>query len=144
MGLFSFLFGKPDLDDAARLQDALGAKTVGRDVHARINHAARLLTSRKFDEAIDAYTQIAQDFPEERGTCLSQVGAAWYFKGEFARAIEAYVIARDAGADADMMDDNLWEACEALAKKEPAQKAAHLAAYLRHCPNGKHRRAAGG
>lgn len=138
MGFFDFIFGKNTLEDGAKLQDALRIETSGDDVSSRLNAAARLMTSRKFDEAIAAYDKIGVDFPDEAGTALGQIGAAYFFKGNFERAIAAYVTARDHGADAGMMDDNIWEACEALAKKEPAQKAAHFARYLELCPAGRY------
>lgn len=140
MGLFGKLFGgKATLDDGKAIQDALNINTKGDDEHARMNAAARLMTSKKFDECIAAFTAIAADFPERRGDCESQIGAARYFKGDYEGALVDYVAARDHGADAGMMDDNIWEAIEALAKPlaEPAKREVYMR-YSTLCPNGSY------
>ena len=141
MGILSFFFGNknPSLEDGKALQDALNPNTVGDSESARINAAARLMTSRKFDECIAAYRAIAADFPASAGECEGQVGAALYFKGDYEGALTAYVAGRDQGADAEMMDDNIWEAIEAIAKPlaEPARKEAYFR-YETHCPEGSY------
>ena len=71
----------------------------------------------------------------QRGDAESQIGAAHYFLGDFHKAIEFYVAARTHGADESMMDDNLWEACEALVNK--GEKAA-AQRYLELCPEGSY------
>jgi hypothetical protein len=101
-----------------------------------------LLATQKFDEAIAAYEAIAADFPHRRGDAESQIGAAYYFKGDYIRAIELYVAARENGADSDMMDDNIWEAVETLANatKDADAKRRWLARYLELCPRGKYQK----
>lgn len=83
----------------------------------RINAAARLMTSGRYDEAAAEYHAIGQQYPAERGTCWSQVGAALYFLGRYEEAIQWYEVAEREGADAEMMRMNVDEAREAIAKR---------------------------
>ena len=85
-------------------------------VGAKINAAALLLTAQRFDDCIAAYQAIADQHPEEQGTCLGQIGACYFSKGEFSNAIQHYTAAKKSGAEPGMMDDNIQKAQEALAK----------------------------
>lgn len=102
---------------------------------AEVNAACALMLDRKYDQVKPAWDAIAAKYPHRRGEADSQIGAAEYFKGDFHKAIEFYVSARDNGADESMMDDNIWEACEALVKK--GEKAA-AQRYLELCPDGSY------
>ncbi|MGB0680221.1 MAG: hypothetical protein ACPGUV_11210 [Polyangiales bacterium] len=109
--------GGQDLDQAKAMQAKLQANLDTSDERTRrCNEAACLLVGQELDAAIAAYTKLMEDFPDERGAALGQIGAAYYFKGEYQRAIEHYEAARAAGADVDMMQDNIDEAKEALAQ----------------------------
>ncbi len=121
MGFFKRLFGGDSqattLEDAREIQDAnahLAANATGAS--AKINEAARLLTGRKFRDAIVAYERIAEEHPEQRALCESQIGAARFFLGEYRLAIAHYRTAQELGADAEMMADNIEEAEAALRK----------------------------
>ncbi|MEO6953340.1 MAG: hypothetical protein ABI321_16185 [Polyangia bacterium] len=54
--------------------------------------------------------------PALRRTCEGQLGAAYYMLGPYQNAINAYEPAITAGEDRGMMEDNIKEAREALAK----------------------------
>jgi tetratricopeptide (TPR) repeat protein len=82
----------------------------------KLNAAALMLTSQRFDDGISAYRAIGVQHPEELGTCLGQIGACYFFKGEYSEAIKSYVRAKEKGADPAMMDDKIQEAQEALAQ----------------------------
>ena len=86
-------------------------------VTAKMNQASELLLSRQYAQAADAFRTIAEQHPEERGDCYGQVGAAIYFLGRYEEAIAWYEAALAAGADPSMMQDNIAEAREALAKR---------------------------
>lgn len=58
----------------------------------------------------DAYLQIAQAHPDRTGTCYGQIGAGLFFMQQHALAIEFYEAAKQYGADARRMDDNIVEA----------------------------------
>lgn len=140
MGFFSSLFGKTstekDFDAAKAEREKFLAKTgPGDDESSAVNAASGLMLDQKYAESIAAYEAIAARYPDRRGEAESQIGAAHYFLGDFHKAIEFYVSARTNGADESMMDDNLWEACEALVKK--GEKAA-AQRYLELCPNGSY------
>lgn len=87
------------------------------EVSTKINAAAQLLLQGDHRGAVRAYSAIAEQHPEERGTCESQIGAAYYFLGEYERAVTFYESAAQHGADEDMMNDNIEEAREAIEKK---------------------------
>jgi tetratricopeptide (TPR) repeat protein len=104
------------LDQARELQDRLLATvTAEGEVSKKINAAAQLMTAGLYEAAIDAYEAIAQRHPEELAACESQIGAARFFLGQHEEAIRHYELARQHGADAGMMEDNIKEAREALA-----------------------------
>ncbi|EYF02608.1 tetratricopeptide repeat protein [Chondromyces apiculatus] len=102
------------MQQAQQLQHEWQAVLHTNDVHAKINAAARLMTARQYEPCIQMYQQIAQQHPEQSGTCHSQVGAAYYFLGHYDRAIAHYQWAKQQGADPRMMDDNILEAQQAL------------------------------
>lgn len=140
MGFLGSLFKKTTTEadfDAAKAERAkfLSKSGPGDNETAEANHASGLMLDRKYAECIAAYEALAAKYPERRGDADSQIGAAHYFLGDFHKAIEFYVSARKNGADESMMDDNLWEACEALVKK--GEKAA-AQRYLELCPEGSY------
>jgi hypothetical protein len=140
MGFLGSLFKKTSTEadlDAAKAERAKFLDQTGPadNETAEANYASGLMLDRKYAECIAAYEALAAKYPERRGDADSQIGAAHYFLGDFHKAIEFYVSARKNGADESMMDDNLWEACEALVKK--GEKAA-AQRYLELCPEGSY------
>jgi hypothetical protein len=105
------------LDGMAELQQELQANMITDEAATAINAAARLLVGKKFRDAIIAYTDIGRRYPERRGVCESQIGAAHYFLGEFQDAVAHYMAAKQLGADSAMMDENINEALDAMAKR---------------------------
>jgi hypothetical protein len=102
---------------------------------AEVNAACGLMLDRKYDEVKPAWDAIAAKYPHRRGEADSQIGAAEFFKGDFHKAIEFYVSARSHGEDESTMDDNIWEACEALVKQGEKSAAQR---YLELCPDGSY------
>jgi tetratricopeptide (TPR) repeat protein len=85
---------------------------------AKISAAARLMLEGAPREAITAYEQIAIAHPDRIGECQAGIGAAHYFLGNYETAIEFYQKALANGADPQMMQDNVDEAEEAMAKQD--------------------------
>lgn len=128
------------MDEARALQEKVLGAFGGEDASSLSNTASKLMLSGAYDESIELYREIMEADPEEAGTSLSQIGAAEYFKGNYDKAIGHYAAARDAGFDSDMIDDNIWEACEALHKQDG--NSAHAERYLALCPDGSYVKAA--
>lgn len=139
MGFLGSLFKKTsteaDLDAAKQERAKFLAHTTTDKESDEANAASALMLDRKFVECIAAYEAFAQKYPHRRGDADSQIGAAHYFLGDFHKAIEFYVSARTHGADESMMDDNIWEACEALIEKGDRAGAQR---YLDLCPGGSY------
>jgi tetratricopeptide (TPR) repeat protein len=118
MGLFSNLFGKKKftLEDTNKKNDAFLEKAPppNSDENAKMRTAAKLLSSGQFAESLDLYKKMAEDYPENKGLYESQVGANYFFLAQYEKAVEYYVSALNNNANKDMMDDNIWEATEAL------------------------------
>lgn len=144
MGFLDSLFGKKKmtLDEAHAANEQFNAANPvpGSNEQAMRRNAATLMSSRKFQESIDLYQRLVDEFPADKGSFLSQIGAGYYFLGDYDKAIDYYVQARDNGMMADMMDDNIWEACEAIYKK--TQDKAAIDRYFALCPGGSHTKAA--
>jgi tetratricopeptide (TPR) repeat protein len=119
MGLFNALFGnKKSLKEADKLNDDHLAKNpvAKNDENEMMRNASKLMTSKKFQESLDLYKKLSENYPDNRGLYESQVGAAYYFLGEYEKAVEYYISAMNNGGNKSMMDDNIWEAAEAFSK----------------------------
>ncbi len=104
------------VEDAKALREAfLSVADTSHPVAQKINDAAGLLLDRRYEDAIVAYTAIAEAHPDHRDTAYSQIGAACYFLGRYQDALDWYEKALAHGADASTMRDNIEEAREALA-----------------------------
>jgi TolA-binding protein len=100
------------------------------------NFASQLMLNGQYKECIAYYSAIAEQYPQKQGLCESQIGAAYYFLGNYVEAIEYYLQARDNGMNPDMMDDNIWEACETIYQKTNDLTA--IDQYIKLCPQGKY------
>ena len=121
---------------AGRMQDQYLERLAMDDLDTAINLAARQLLDGDYEKSIQSYVNIKSIWPEQTGMANSQIGAAYFFLGKYDQAIEYYVSARELGADASMMDDNIWEACETLFKMTGLKD--HIHTYLELCPNGQY------
>lgn len=139
MGFLGSLFKKTtteaDFEGAKKEREKFLSNVTTDEQSSAVNAASGLMLDRKYVECIAAYEALAAKYPERRGDADSQIGAAQYFLGDFNKAIEFYVSARTNGADESMMDDNIWEACEALIKKGEKGAAQR---YLELCPQGSY------
>lgn len=146
MGLFDFLFGgkksrtraqeKHGLDDLDRQnREHIAANPeLKDDEDALMREASSALTAGDFSKSLAIYSKMAELFPEKKGLYLSQVGANHYFMGNYDTAIETYVLSREHGMDASMIDENIWEACEQVYKEK--NDPAIIESYLKHCSDG--------
>lgn len=121
VSLFAQITDRPELRpgltfaEAQSRQDHVLSQLAQGDVHAKLNTASALMLSGEFDASIQVFHAIARDHHEERWTCLNSIGACYYFLGQYARAIEHYELAAEAGAPDDIIKENIDEAREALA-----------------------------
>ena len=102
--------------------------------------ATKLMSTQQFQRSIEMYKQLAAEFPDKKSLYLSQVGVGYFFLNELEQAIAYYVLAYEQGFDAEMSDDNIWEACEALFKANGNTES--LQKYLTLFPKGKYRASA--
>jgi tetratricopeptide (TPR) repeat protein len=123
-------------EEAKQLRESFLAIAEQDDESAAFNAASDLMLSKAFSECIQAYKQLSEKYPNRQGDCYSQIGAAYYFLEDYEQAIRFYVLARDSGADEDMMDDNIWEACETIYRKKNNKSA--IEKYKELCPNGNY------
>ncbi|MDD3877084.1 MAG: hypothetical protein PHT69_10710 [Bacteroidales bacterium] len=140
MGLFDFLFKKKSLtlEEADKLNDTFIAKNPipKDDENSMMRQAAKLMSGQQFEDSIELYTKLAENYPANRGLYQSQIGAAYYFLADYNKAISFYTAALNNGADKGMMDDNIWEATEALFKQ--TGEKAHLDNYKLLFPEGNY------
>ncbi len=111
------------LEEARALQDKLLAGLSTSPIDDKINAAARLMLEGRHQDCMQAYAAIAAEHPEKRGTAEGQIGACQFFLGNFEQAIAHYEKAKELGEDAEMMNDNIQEAQEELAKAAAEPKA---------------------
>jgi tetratricopeptide (TPR) repeat protein len=90
------------------------------DMTDDLRRAATLLAERRYVEAIYAYRAICESQPQHAAIAASQVGAAYFFLKQYARAIEWYRYSGQLGCDPRMVSDNVGEAEQALARYAPA------------------------
>lgn len=123
-------------EEANALRDSFLSIMSQDDRSKQFNAAAGMLLKKAYDPCIEAYTLLGEKYPDELGLCESQIGAAYYFKEEYEKAVEYYVAAMNHGSDASMMDDNIWEAYEVLYQK--TQDKSYIEKYKALFPNGSY------
>ncbi len=84
-----------------------------------LRRAATLMAEKRYVEAIYAYRTICESQPAHAAIAASQVGAAYFFIKQYARAIEWYRYSGQLGCDPRMVTDNITEAEQALAVYSP-------------------------
>jgi tetratricopeptide (TPR) repeat protein len=150
MGLFDSFFGKKkdnllahtnhlSMDEMSSIQDSLEDKMDPADYNNAFNQACRLVPKGKYADALAMFESVKANTTdtEKKGTCDNQIGVCYFFLGEYEKAIEFYTSSFYNGFDKAMADDNIWEACEKLMKKEndAAKWAKH---YIHILPQGNY------
>ncbi|PTY38747.1 hypothetical protein BGP77_11245 [Saccharospirillum sp. MSK14-1] len=128
-----------DLDYARVFQNLVGRENpAGSDDVFRVG--GQLMVQERYDEVIVHYQQQLNQNPSTEDAALyqDQIGAAYFFKGEYQRALYHYQLAAEHPTSAN--DDNIWEVCEVLIQESGDTTLA--SAYLEHYPNGNHSKAA--
>jgi tetratricopeptide (TPR) repeat protein len=128
--------GDLDFEQAKKTREQYlkNAEQVGSSLD--INDAAGLMLNKDYTGAIAAYESIMEKYPEEKGVCLGQIGAAEYFLGNYETSLERYIEAKNSGEDNDMMEDNIWEACETIHKEKGS--SAGVERYISLYPQGRY------
>ena len=101
-------------EEAESLSEQVESTLAQGDVEKKMSAAVKLLTARRYRECIEAYRRVGADHPERWGDCLANMGAAYFFLGQYEKAIACYTQAIKHGVDEEMMRDNIEEAREAL------------------------------
>lgn len=83
------------------------------------NAACSMLLSGMFAESISAFLQVLRRLPDYAAQCYNNIGAAHFFLRQYEPAIDAYRLAWQAGANAQRIEYNIWEACQQLALSVP-------------------------
>lgn len=138
MKFFSFLFGKQKLtlEEGDKMHDELYSN-ISKPLSTEselTKSAIKLLTSGKHTASIEVYKQLINEYPAQRDTYESQIGANYYFLGEFENAIEYYTLSMQHGFNKSMSDDNIWEAYLALYEKTKHQD--YIQQYMEQFPQG--------
>lgn len=150
MGFFDSFFGKKkdnlvthtnhlSMQEMERIQNSLEDKMAPEDYNTTFNQACRLVPKGKYAEALGMFEQVKANTndTEQKGTCDNQIGVCYFFLEDYEKAIEAYASSFTNGFDKNMADDNIWEACEKLMKKEN-DKAKWARHYLSILPQGNY------
>ena len=150
MGLFDSFFGKKkdnlithtnnlSMEEMEKIQDSLSDKMAPEDYNNTFNQACRLVPKGKYADALMMFEQVKSKAPDQntKATCDNQIGVCYFFLGDFEKAIEYYRSSFQNGFNKDMADDNIWEACEKLMKKDNdnVKWARH---YISILPNGNY------
>lgn len=149
MGFFSGLFKKDkdlvahsrdlSMEEIENIQLQLKDKMDADVYNSTFNQACRLIPKGQYAEAITLFSTIEENTTDlhEKANCQNQIGVCHFFLGDFEKAIELYVLALNNGFDKNMMDDNIWEACEELMKKD-GNKSKWAQRYLHLLPEGNY------
>lgn len=150
MGLFDSFFGKKKNDlvahtnhlsmqEMAQVQESMQGRMDADVYNNTFNQACRLVPQGKYAEALAMFEEVKKTTtdPDQKGTCDNQIGVCYFFMNDFEKAIAAYASSFQNGFDKAMADDNIWEACEALMKKDN-DKAKWAKHYLSILPQGNY------
>jgi tetratricopeptide (TPR) repeat protein len=144
MGLFDSLFGKKKITLAAadkKNDDFIAKNPIAKnDENEMMRNASKLMTSGNYAESLDLYKKLSENYPQNKGLYESQIGVGYYFLGDYNKAIEYYVSGMNNGGDKNMMDDNIWEATEALYNQ--TEDKSKLEQYKILFPNGNYKKKA--
>ena len=101
-------------------------------------HNAKLMSSGQYDAMIDFNRAVIECYPNTNasGNSHNFMGVAYFFKKDYANAVEHYHQAMKQGMDMGMMDDNIWEATELLYQQ--TGNSAALERYLELLPDGNY------
>lgn len=161
MGLFSGLFKKKEkpivkkndeliansskvsMEQMEEIQLYLKDKMDADEYNSAFNQACRLIPKMQYTEAITQFESIREHSTDayEKGSCDNQIGACYFFLGDFEKALECYNKSFHYGYDKDVNDYNIWEACEELMKID-GNKAKWSQYYLELFPDGQYARKA--
>lgn len=138
---FSSGTGTDDFEHLKKVRAEL-LKNVGQDDETlAINEAAGLLLDKDFEGSKRAYESIMLKYPDSKGECLEQIGVAEFYMGNYEKALEYYIEAKNNGEDNSITEYNIWEVCEILYKNNGSSDAPEK--YLSLYPKGRYAKKAG-
>ena len=100
-------------------QQFMSAMSIRNEMGA-VEIATHLLLRGNHENALEAFSTIGNQFPSQRALAAMNAGAACFGLGRYEEAIGWYELARNYGAPAPMIADNVAEAKQALAATAPA------------------------
>ena len=92
--------------------------------------------SGKIDQAASLFTQMAENYPENKSSYLNSLGASYHMMQKYDKAIEIYMESMEAGERSSTIDDNIWESCEY--KYQQDKDNSIMNKYLELFPEGVH------
>lgn len=123
--------------DAASITDKMKYLMENRSQGEQIQFADKLLREGPYEMAIKMYQSLIQKYPEERDRYENGIGSAQLKLGQFEKAIDYYLMARDHGMHPEISDKHIWDACQK--HFQATSDTLLLERYVLYCPEGKYR-----
>lgn len=120
----------------ATLSEKINYFLNNRSQGEQIQLADKLLREGPFEASIEIYQALIQKYPEERDRYENGIGSAYLKLGDFYKAIEYYITARNHGMHPDITDKNIWDAC--LKHHKLTDDILFIEKYFDHTENGKY------
>ncbi|MCZ2393787.1 MAG: suppressor of fused domain protein [Chitinophagales bacterium] len=122
--------------NSATLSEKINYFLNNRSQGEQIQLADKLLREGPFEASIEIYQALIQKYPEERDRYENGIGSAYLKLGDFYKAIEYYITARNHGMHPDITDKNIWDAC--LKHHKLTDDILFIEKYFDHTENGKY------
>ncbi len=92
------------------------------------------LMSGQIDKASSLFSQMVENYPENKASYLNSLGASYHMNEKYDQAIETYILSMEAGESSSTIDDNIWESCEYKYKQD--NDSSIMNTYLELFPEG--------
>lgn len=123
--------------DGASITDKMKYLMENRSQGEQIQFADKLLREGPYEMAVKMYQALIQKYPEERDRYENGIGSAQLKLGQFEKAIDYYLMARDHGMHPEISDKHIWDACQK--HFQSTSDSLLLERYVLYCPEGKYR-----
>ncbi|MEO3946349.1 hypothetical protein [Gorillibacterium sp. CAU 1737] len=127
--------GDLNFEETKRVRDEMMKGIKLDDFSLETRKAMDLFLNKDFEGSIRAYEEIMVNYPENVGNCYWHIGVSEFFLGHYETALERYTQAKENDEDHDMTEDNIWEVCEILFKKDGSKQ--WMERYVNLYPQGR-------